>query len=387
MRRDHAGSNVTDINTLVMTAMRAHARPGPFLQHIRNRWKPTPDWRFDRQVIRIGLYLRESVGVEAGDKVAIVSEARPEWLVADLAITGLGAVSVAIRPTMDALLLSAILADTAPKAVFVSERALPTIEVAARRLSSIRQIVCFDAIANPNATAPMARVIDLAGTLDTPERAQWWRTQARNCTPQSPTLRPGYDDSPGHVEMTQGAVRDAVTSHWRDYPARKGDVAYVASSEMTLVLRLSLYGFVADGYTTVAFGSPDHAADEIATLQPAKIVAPPDFLERTVAPQLAGPNRHENGRGLGSWMRSVATLIPAARSRMRRENVRRALGGRIRWVCPTGRLDRRIAEYLGTVTAVDTNRAAPYDARPKGTATRATGVFDRRGGSTRISTM
>ena len=378
------------LNILVMTAMRAHARPGPFLQHIRNRWKSTPDWRFDRQVIRMGLYLREFVGVEAGDRVAIVSETRREWLVADLATAGLGAISVAIRPTMDPLLLSALLADTAPKAVFVSETALSTVEVAARRLSSIRAIISFDAIVSPNGTTPMARVIDLAGTLDTPERAQWWRSQARDCTPQSLTLRhyePGYDDSPGYVEMTQGAVRDAVTSHWTDQPAWEGDVAYVASSEMTLPLRLSLYGFVADGYTTVAFGSPEHAADEIATLQPAKIVAPPDFLERTVAQQLASPNGHKNGRGLSSWMRSVETLIPAARSRTQRDGVRQALGGRIRWVRPTGQLDQRIAEHLGTVATIDTNGAAPHEARPKATAARDIQVFERRGGSTRISTM
>ena len=131
------------LNTLVMTAMRAHTRPGPFLEHIGNQWKPTPDWRFDRRVIRMGLYLREFVGVEAGDRVAIVSEARAEWLVADLAIAGLGAVSVAICPTMDPLLLSGLLADTAPKAVFVSDRALPTVEVVALRISSIRAIVSW----------------------------------------------------------------------------------------------------------------------------------------------------------------------------------------------------------------------------------------------------
>ncbi|MBK7257128.1 MAG: AMP-binding protein [Ignavibacteriae bacterium] len=41
-----------------------------------------------------------ALGVERGDRVAIVSENRPEWIIADQAIVALGAVDVPLYPTM-----------------------------------------------------------------------------------------------------------------------------------------------------------------------------------------------------------------------------------------------------------------------------------------------
>ena len=46
-----------------------------------------------RDVRRLALGLR-SLGIEAGERVGLVSENRPEWVVADLAIMTAGAVTV-----------------------------------------------------------------------------------------------------------------------------------------------------------------------------------------------------------------------------------------------------------------------------------------------------
>ena len=40
------------------------------------------------------------LGVKSGDRVAILSENRPEWTMADFAILALGAVSVPVYPTL-----------------------------------------------------------------------------------------------------------------------------------------------------------------------------------------------------------------------------------------------------------------------------------------------
>src|SRR6185312_7349395 len=37
-------------------------------------------------------------GVQPGDRVAVISDTRPEWIIADLAIMGIGAVTVPIYP-------------------------------------------------------------------------------------------------------------------------------------------------------------------------------------------------------------------------------------------------------------------------------------------------
>jgi long-chain acyl-CoA synthetase len=62
------------------------------------------------------------LGVGPGDRVAIVSESRPEWVIADLAILCCGAVTVPIYPTLSAQQVRYILQDSGAKAAIVSTR-------------------------------------------------------------------------------------------------------------------------------------------------------------------------------------------------------------------------------------------------------------------------
>ena len=58
------------LNLLHAQAMREHARGSALLYREDVNWQPTPDWRLDRQVIRLALALRERVGVEPGQRIA-----------------------------------------------------------------------------------------------------------------------------------------------------------------------------------------------------------------------------------------------------------------------------------------------------------------------------
>ncbi|RZP26572.1 long-chain fatty acid--CoA ligase, partial [bacterium] len=53
-----------------------------------------------------------TLGVERGDRVAIVSDPRPEWVISDFAILTGGYVSVPIYPTLPAAQMRYILADS-----------------------------------------------------------------------------------------------------------------------------------------------------------------------------------------------------------------------------------------------------------------------------------
>ena len=62
-----------------------------------------------------------ALGVEAGDRVAILSESRPEWLIADFAALTRGAVTVPIYPTLPEAQVRYILADSGACAVVASD--------------------------------------------------------------------------------------------------------------------------------------------------------------------------------------------------------------------------------------------------------------------------
>ena len=63
-----------------------------------------------------------ALGVERGDRVAIVSENRPEWIIADQAIVALGAVDVPLYPTMTSKQIEFIFNDAGVKLAIVSNQ-------------------------------------------------------------------------------------------------------------------------------------------------------------------------------------------------------------------------------------------------------------------------
>ena len=62
-----------------------------------------------------------ALGVTPGDRVALMSESRPEWLIADAAILTAGAASVPIYPNLPAAQVRYILADSRTRAVIVAD--------------------------------------------------------------------------------------------------------------------------------------------------------------------------------------------------------------------------------------------------------------------------
>jgi long-chain acyl-CoA synthetase len=96
-----------------------------------------------------------ALGVEKGDRVAILSENRPEWAFADLAAMCAGAVDATVYPTLAAPAVQYILADSEAKVVFVSSTTQAGKVAEVRdRLPGLQSVVCFDAPA-PAGTLPL----------------------------------------------------------------------------------------------------------------------------------------------------------------------------------------------------------------------------------------
>ncbi|MBI1181304.1 MAG: AMP-binding protein [Alphaproteobacteria bacterium] len=75
-------------------AERRGDRPCVWWKSARNRPYTPLSWRtVAERAARLAQALRD-LGIEPGDRVALVSESRPEWLIADLGIMGAGAVTV-----------------------------------------------------------------------------------------------------------------------------------------------------------------------------------------------------------------------------------------------------------------------------------------------------
>ncbi|AUD03876.1 AMP-dependent synthetase/ligase [Spirosoma pollinicola] len=84
---------------------------------------------------------------EGRDKIAILSANRPEWMLVDMAIQQIGAVSVPIYPTINPTELQFILQDAAVKLIFIGDETLAK-KVAAiqRELPDLKNLFTFDQV-------------------------------------------------------------------------------------------------------------------------------------------------------------------------------------------------------------------------------------------------
>lgn len=102
--------------------------------------------RFSAGLIELGVSARD-VTPESSDKIAIISNNRPEWIFTDLAVQQIGAILVPVYPTTSPLELEFILNDAAVQYLFVSNaELLEKAKAVATKVPSIKAIYTFDKI-------------------------------------------------------------------------------------------------------------------------------------------------------------------------------------------------------------------------------------------------
>ena len=82
------------------TAVKERPRKDMFQYKEEGRWIPVSSEEASSAVNELAAGLAE-LGIQAGDRVAILSNNRLEWILADQAILRLGAVVVTIYPTLE----------------------------------------------------------------------------------------------------------------------------------------------------------------------------------------------------------------------------------------------------------------------------------------------
>ncbi len=107
---------------LFLQATEREDRPACFLTKSSGRYQSVSSRQTLRQVAALAESLRR-LGARRGSRVALLSENRLEWALADYAILGLGAVTVPLYPTLLEPDIEYILRDSGAEGIFVSTRA------------------------------------------------------------------------------------------------------------------------------------------------------------------------------------------------------------------------------------------------------------------------
>jgi long-chain acyl-CoA synthetase len=148
----------------IFFAVAGRDQPQAMLRKTTRGWEPISSQEFTTKVGGVVKAL-SSFGISRGDRVAILSENRHEWVVADFACMLLGAIVVPIYTTLTPEQTAYVLRDSGARAIFVSSQ--KHLEKVASILDTtlIEKIVVMDDVGD-------ARAVRMAELMQSPGDAQ-----------------------------------------------------------------------------------------------------------------------------------------------------------------------------------------------------------------------
>ena len=158
------------LTQLFFEAVERHDKPDALQHKVNGVYKPISSRALAERVRRAGLGLAE-LGVVAGDRVAIMSENRPEWAIADYACLTTLLADVPLYPNLPPEQAAYILRDSGAVAIFVSDPAQAAKIVQCRgSLPALRHVITFAADRHAGADLTLSELEARGATVDTEAR-------------------------------------------------------------------------------------------------------------------------------------------------------------------------------------------------------------------------
>jgi len=329
----------------------------------------TRDW-FDRvRDLALGL---SSLGVGMGDRVAIMSESRPDWLTADFAILTLGGVTVPVYATLTAGQARYILQDAGARVAFVSTpEQLDKLQRIRHELPSLEAVVTFAPITHASAS-----VLSLDALMERGHArlmGEWgvgrqFRDTAREIRPeQLATIiyTSGTTGEPKGVMLSHRNLVSNLLAGHTIVPVTPDDVSLSFLPLSHSFERLVSYVYLAHGVTIVFAESMDTVGRDLNIVRPTVMTGVPRVYEKFEARilerghALPQPRRtlfhwgvrvaHARARAEGHGGRAggILALEAALAERLVFSKIRENVGGRL-WGLVSGSapLPMHVAEFF-----------------------------------------
>ena len=206
--REIAGAEFT-INQAFQRSVEARGDHPYLLAKEKGVYQPHTYREIAGKVRQFALGLR-AVGAEPGDRVALLSENRPEWAIADLALQSAGMINVPLFATLPPPQIEYILRDSGARYLLVStEKQLQKASALRDRLPDLRRVIVFDQL--PGRTAD-GWVLEFREVLSRGER--YGEAHPHLYEQQQAAVRPHDLATIIYTSGTTGPPKGAMLSHW-----------------------------------------------------------------------------------------------------------------------------------------------------------------------------
>jgi len=357
------------LGDLFYAAVHTHDKAEHLLYKKDGAWRAISSAGFRQAVEEISLGLR-ALGVRPGDRVAILSENRPEWAFADLATLAAAAVVVPIYASSTPAQVLYILKDSGAEVVFVSNAAqeAKVAEVRAQA-PALRHVVRMT-------DEPAPGALSLAAVRDTGRPAldeDPGAVRALSGTPAADDLATiiytsGTTGEPKGVMLSHANIVSNVDAAVAAFPVfGPDDVALSFLPLCHIFERMAGYYMMLSRGVTIAYAESVEAVPaNMAEVRPTVMCSVPRLYEKMHAriqekvaadpPLRRRIFRWALGVGLETFRHRVRKTKAPARLRLRRAvaarlvfaKIKQRVGGRLKiFVSGGAPLSREIAEFFG----------------------------------------
>lgn len=259
-------------------------RPAAFRHKSQGRWLPITYRETAERVQHISFGLRE-LGVKPGDRVALLSENRPEWAFADYACLAAQAADVPIYPTLPAKQAEYILKDSGAVAIFVSnETQLAKLMEIRAGLPALKHVIVFEAAAKRDGTQSLADLEEL-GRRGAAKHAGW-RADALAVRPDDLATiiyTSGTTGDPKGVMLTHNNIFSNVVAALQVMPISVGDESLSMLPLSHIFERMVDYTLFHAGVVINYAESFETVAANLQEVKPTIVLSVPRLYEKVYA--------------------------------------------------------------------------------------------------------
>jgi long-chain acyl-CoA synthetase len=269
---------------LCLSAALKHGKADALNHKIGKEWINISAEDFVERVRDVALGLAE-MGIKPGDRIALLSENRPEWSIADLAILSLGAINVPIYTTQAVDQIRYIITDSGARAIFISNRKLYAhAENAVVGLHFLEKIIFFE--------APDGQLNDKSMTLSALEKKGHERASNKPGAFEAYLKAIKADDlatiiytsgttgEPKGVMLTHSNFMTNVLTITAGLPISSTDIALSVLPLSHIFERTGFYIFCYNGVSVYYTASFDQVGENLREVRPTIMTAVPRLFEK-----------------------------------------------------------------------------------------------------------
>ncbi len=334
------------------------------LYHEAGKWQPITSREFGRSVARTAHALR-AWGVHPGDRIAILSENRPEWPIADIASLLLGALTVPLYTTLTAEQTAFALNDSGCRAIFLSSDQQLHKILSILSQTKLEKIIVMDPVEFTGDLASFAaqcvpmRQLTSHGPEILPSEIE---AQARAIRPDdlaTIVYTSGTTGTSKGAMLTHGNIASNIECSLQGFDMRPGLISISFLPLCHITARHVDFSMLYHGVTLAYCPFLDRLPTSLLEVQPSVFVAVPRVYEKIYA-QAEQKAKGLPKRAIYDWAVSVGQdhkpeilsgKTPTSRSwklanRLVFSKIREGMGGRIETFISGGApLGRELAEW------------------------------------------